>query len=82
MINIISQAELLEKIKNKKKAYLLLYKKGSEQSDCSFQNLSQALKEHPEANVYVADTTSSGTYILPMILKRHPACWYSRMVIS
>lgn len=55
---IKSQQELLDHIKGKERAYLLLYKKGSEQSDCAFENLSQALKEHADLNVFVADTNT------------------------
>ena len=56
MKEVKSHQELLKSIENLDKAYLLLYKKGSEQSDCAYENLSAAIKENKEVNVYVADT--------------------------
>jgi glutaredoxin-like YruB-family protein len=56
MKEVRSHAELLEMISQLEKAYLLLYKKGSEQSDCAHENLSAALKEHKDVDVFVADT--------------------------
>ena len=56
MKEVRSHAELLKSIEKLDKAYLLLYKKGSEQSDCAYENLSVALKENKEAHAFVADT--------------------------
>ena len=56
MKEVNSHDELLKSIENKEKAYLLLYKKGSEQSDCAYANLSEAVKEHTNAEVFTADT--------------------------
>ena len=39
IIHVSSHKELLEKLKNIKKSYVLIYKKGSQQSDCAFNNL-------------------------------------------
>ncbi len=56
MKEIQSHQELLEKIRNTDKAYVLLYKKGSEQSDCAYENLSAALAENKDVEVFTADT--------------------------
>ena len=56
MKEVGSHEELLKSIENKEKSYLLLYKKGSEQSDCAYANLSEAMKEHKNLHVYTADT--------------------------
>lgn len=56
MKEVRSHEELLKSIENTEKAYLLLYKKGSEQSDCAYANLSEALKEHKDMNFFTADT--------------------------
>ena len=56
-INILSQKELLQHIADKEKAYLLLYKKGSEQSECSLKNLMETKADHEKVNVYLADVT-------------------------
>ena len=58
MTTINSHKELLEKIAGLEKAYLLLYKKGSEQSDCAYENLSAALKVLKGINAFVADTNA------------------------
>jgi len=56
MKQVRSHQELLQAIENLDKAYLLLYKKGSEQSDCAYANLSEALNENKEVHVFVSDT--------------------------
>jgi len=56
MKQVRSHQELLQVIENLDKAYLLLYKKGSEQSDCAYANLSEASKENMDVHVFVADT--------------------------
>jgi len=40
-----------------KKNYVLLYKKGSEASDCSYQSIDQALNEVKDVNVLAADVS-------------------------
>ncbi len=55
---IQSHKELLEQIRNKERAYLLLYKKGSEQSECALQNLKAVTGDTLSENVFVADVTS------------------------
>lgn len=54
---IKSHDELLKSIKGKKKAYLVLYKKGSEQSDCSISNLEAVPEKDAVVDVFVADVT-------------------------
>ena len=56
MKEVNSHDELLKSIENTEKAYLLLYKKGSDQSDCAYANLSEAEKEYGEVKVFTADT--------------------------
>lgn len=52
---ILSMSELQKKLRNDQKNYLLLYKSGSESSDCSFRNLQNAANQLESANVMVAD---------------------------
>lgn len=58
MQEIHSFQELTEKIAGLEKAYLLLYKKGADQSDCAFRNLSEALLENDDIEAFVADTNT------------------------
>ncbi len=56
LINVISHQDFLDKIKDEKKAYLLLYKAGSSTSDCAYNNL----KQTPDVDgikVFAADVT-------------------------
>ena len=48
-----SHKEMLEKLNVKGKSYVLLYKKGSETSDCSYNNLEKASEQN--INVLAAD---------------------------
>lgn len=53
-----SHDEMLKLLDDKKKTYVLLYKKGSETSECSYNNISKALEKVKEdVNVLVADVT-------------------------
>ncbi len=52
-----SHSELVEKIKDLENSYLLLYKSGTEKSDCAFKNLKQATEKVKETNVFVADVS-------------------------
>ncbi len=54
LIPVQSHQEFLDKIKNLKKAYLLLYKSGSPTSDCAFKNLSNT-ETVDGVKVFVAD---------------------------
>ncbi len=50
--------DLQESIKNSKRAYLLLYKSGSEQSDCAYENLNKLGEEVNEVLRLEADVKS------------------------
>lgn len=52
---IFSAEEMMSLLKDKTKNYVLLYKKGSELSDCSFENIKKAALEMNEINVLAAD---------------------------
>ncbi len=52
LIAVNSHAELLEKLKQHDKSYLLIYKSGSEQSDCAYNNLKET---QSNAVVFTAD---------------------------
>ena len=55
--SITSLKELNTELQNSKKVYLLLYKKGSEQSDCALQNLEATTSEEEDFTVLTADVT-------------------------
>ena len=55
MIEIYSYSELINAIKEKEKAYLLLFKKGSEKSDCAFQNIAEGAKNIKGVRLFYAD---------------------------
>lgn len=57
LTDIQSHQELQEKIKDREKAYLLLYKSGSETSECSLKNLSEAQADVDDLCICVADVT-------------------------
>jgi len=50
-----SHAELVEKIKKLENSYLLLYKSGTEKSDCAYKNLTKAAEKVKDTNVFMAD---------------------------
>ncbi len=52
---INSHQDLIEKIDGKPRAYLLLYKEGSEQSECARKNIEAVANENKEANMYTAN---------------------------
>lgn len=56
--NISNHQELQENIQGKEKAYLLLYKSGSETSECALKNLTQASSGDEKTLVLIADTQS------------------------
>ena len=58
MEKVISHRDFLEKTADREKSFLLLYKAGSEQSDCACQNLDKALTGEHNVPVYLADVTS------------------------
>ncbi|MEZ5083358.1 MAG: glutaredoxin domain-containing protein [Bacteroidales bacterium] len=57
LLEINSHEELLHVIKNNDRAYLLLYKKGSEQSECSLKNLSETKFTDDSLMVCMADVS-------------------------
>lgn len=57
MKEIPSLNALSELLRNEKKVYLLLWKKGAEQSECAFKALASASAHHPEISVLSADVS-------------------------
>ena len=55
---IISHDELITQVKDKERAFLLLYKKGSEQSECSLKNLHAIEENHDKVDILMADVTN------------------------
>lgn len=55
--SILSHRELIETIHNKERAFLLLYKKGSEQSKCSLKNLEAIKQEDSGIDFLMADVS-------------------------
>ena len=58
MEKVSSHSDFLKKTAHKDKTFLLLYKSGSDQSTCAFQNMENALEGQAEAPVYVADVAT------------------------
>lgn len=54
---INSHEELMQVIKNKDRAFLLLYKKGSEQSECSLKNLSETKLSDTNLTLCIANVS-------------------------
>jgi len=52
-----SHSELLKNIEKKDNSYLLLYKSGSEKSECAFENLKKVVKIIDNINVFSADVS-------------------------
>jgi glutaredoxin-like YruB-family protein len=57
MKEIASFSDLQTMLKEHNKIYLLLWKKGSDQSDCAFQSIGSAAGKHPEIMVASADVS-------------------------
>lgn len=55
--NISSHEEMLSFLEEGKKSYVLLYKKGSEVSDCSYKNIASALENVKDIRLVAADVT-------------------------
>ena len=53
--SLSSQAELLEKVKGEKRSFVLLYKEGSEQSECAKKNVVAVAVRNSEAKIYIAN---------------------------
>jgi glutaredoxin-like YruB-family protein len=58
MKKVTSYEELLHKLPQKEKAYLLLYKEGNEQSDCAYKNIETALSNNESVSVFSADVAT------------------------
>ncbi len=54
---VMSHAEMLQHFDDKKKNYVLLYKKGTENSDCAYNNLLEAVKAVKNINLMAADVS-------------------------
>ena len=52
---INSHAELIDKIKDVRNSYLLLYKEGSDQSECAKKNVEEVANSNNEARILVAN---------------------------
>ena len=59
MNQVKSLAELKALVADKERAYLLLYKKGADKSECALRNVELGLKDIAGIEVYVADVTST-----------------------
>jgi glutaredoxin-like YruB-family protein len=59
MVEIHSYSELENSIKDKEKAYLLLFKKGAEQSDCAFQNITEGSENTKGIGLFYADVNTT-----------------------
>jgi len=55
--NIASHDEMLQFLNDGKKNYVLLYKKGTEASDCSYHNIAEALEKVKDIQVAAADVS-------------------------
>lgn len=58
MKEINSYNELKTRFKENEKTYILLWKKGSAQSNCAFEALGQASAKHPEITMLSADVST------------------------
>lgn len=54
---VVSYSDFLSKATGKEKSLMLLYRKGSEQSECALGNLVRAMGSNPAMNVFTADVT-------------------------
>lgn len=57
LTNVTSHDQMLEEISNEEKAFVLLYKKGSDISECAYKNISDAVKDTIELHVVAADVS-------------------------
>ena len=56
--NIDSYKSLIENISKTEKSFLLLYKSGSEISECAYKNIKQLANDNKNANILIADVNS------------------------
>jgi len=52
---VSSHDELLNNIRNEKRSYVLLYKEGSEQSECAKKNVEAVAEKNQGANIFAAN---------------------------
>jgi glutaredoxin-like YruB-family protein len=57
--SVRSLEEMLGLMKKDQKNYVLLYKSGSEISECSLKNIAEASRQRSEVNILVADVTTA-----------------------
>jgi len=57
MIKVNSYSDFVSGLTGKGKAYLLLYKKGSEKNDCAFSNVQSGSEKVKNVNIFHADVT-------------------------
>ncbi len=58
MEKVFSHSDFLAKRSESGKTFLLLYKPGSEQSNCAYQNISNAFDDQLETRILTADVTT------------------------
>ncbi len=56
-VQITSHDDLLEKIDGKERAYVLIYKAGSELSECALNAIRKAMEDDPGMNLYLVDVS-------------------------
>ena len=55
LIDVVSHEDMINRIKDLSQAYVLLYKKDSEISDCALKNLKEALTDLKDVQILFAD---------------------------
>lgn len=55
VLDILSKEEMLKNLRNDENNYVLLYKKGSEVSDCSYNSLKEVINQNKDITVMAAD---------------------------
>lgn len=58
MQQVLSHSDFLQKIEKHEKSFLLLFKSGSEQSDCASRNLERAVTDSENSMVFSADVNT------------------------
>ena len=56
-VQVTSHDDLLEKIDGKERAYVLIYKAGSELSECALNAIRKAMEDDPGMNLYLVDVS-------------------------
>ncbi len=55
LTNIDSQSELMEKIKDKQRAFVLIYKSGADSSECALKGIRDSRKEETDFELFLVD---------------------------